>query len=65
MSAEVSLVSILVEETLGAEFAFELFDSLVPLDVQPVLRAGGEGPRTEGTLEGFVSSVNPGYQSVK
>ena len=59
MSAEVSLVGVLVEKRLGAELAFELFDSLVPLDVQPVLGAGGEGPGTEGTLEGLVSSVDP------
>ena len=59
VSSQVSLVGVLVEETLGAELALELFDPRVSLEVEPVLGAGGEGPGTERTLEGLVSSVDP------
>ena len=65
VSPEVSLVSVLVEKALGAELAFELFDSFVSLDVEPVLGTGGEGSGTEGTLEGFVSSVDPERNRIK
>lgn len=59
MSAEVSVVGVLVEETFGAELTFELLHSQMSLDVEPVLGAGGEGPRTELALERLVSSVDP------
>ena len=59
MSAEVSVVGVLVEETFGAELTFELLHSKVSLDVEPVLGAGGEGSRTELALERFVSGVDP------
>ena len=42
-----------------------LFDSFVSLDVEPVLGTGGEGSGTEGTLEGFVSSVDPERNRIK
>ena len=53
------LVGVLVEETFRAELALELLHTQMSLDVEPVLGAGGEGSRTELTLERFVSSVDP------
>ena len=59
MSAEVSLVGVLVEETFRADLALELLHSQVSLDVQSVLGAGRECPRTQLAFERFVSSVDP------
>ena len=59
MTAEVGVVGVLVEETFRAELTLELLHSEMSLDVESVLRTGGEGSRTEVALERFVSSVDP------